>query len=154
MDEEIIIREATMEDINDVMRILFDDDRARKKDQYIDPLPECYREAYSFILNDPNDIILVACKGNKVIGTSQLRFKRHLARHGAFRATIEAVRIDKNERSQGVGTKLIKYSIETAKEKKCSLIELTSHISRTRAHSFYKRLGFESTHVGMEMELI
>ncbi|MEG0366330.1 MAG: GNAT family N-acetyltransferase [Coprobacillus sp.] len=154
MDNEVMVREATKQDMNDVVRILFDDYHAKEKDEYIEPLPQCYIDAYEYILNDPNDSILVACIGNEIVGTSQLKFSRHLAYHGHFRATIEAVRVDKNKRSQGIGGKMIQYAIDKAKERQCSVIQLTSHISRTRAHEFYKRLGFEPTHVGMKMELL
>jgi hypothetical protein len=32
-------------------------------------------------------------------------------------------------------------------------MQLTTHASRTAAHRFYERLGFEASHVGMKLPL-
>lgn len=45
------------------------------------------------------------------------------------------------------------YAINMAKEKSCSIVQLTSNKTRTDAHRFYERLGFKSTHEGMKLEI-
>ena len=59
------------------------------------------------------------------------------------RAWVEDVVVDKEARGKGIGEKLIRASIERAKEEGAKTIDLTSRPSRVEAHRLYKRCGFE-----------
>jgi ribosomal protein S18 acetylase RimI-like enzyme len=45
------------------------------------------------------------------------------------------------------------WTLERAKARGCHLAQLSTHKSRTDAHRFYERLGFEKSHVGMKLSL-
>jgi GNAT superfamily N-acetyltransferase len=100
-----------------------------------------------------NNIVLVACLGDAVVGTLQLTFTPSLSYRGGWRATVESVRADSAMRGQGIGTALMQHAIAMARAKGCALMQLTTHKSRTDAHRFYERLGFSAQHVGMKILL-
>jgi GNAT superfamily N-acetyltransferase len=51
--------------------------------------------------------------------------------------------VDKDNRGQGIGKKLIEYVSEYYKNQGINVMKLHSRIERERAHSFYKNLGFK-----------
>ena len=93
------------------------------------------------------------CEDEEVVGNLQITFTRYLSHMGALRATVENVRVAADKRGSGIGTKLMNYAIDLARDKGCSIVQLTSDKSRKDAHRFYRRLGFESAHEGMKLSL-
>jgi GNAT superfamily N-acetyltransferase len=87
------------------------------------------------------------------VGALQLVFVPGLSRRGAKRAIIESVRVAADLRGRNVGTALMKEAIRLAREGGCSLVQLTSDTRRSRAHLFYRRLGFVQSHFGFKKEL-
>ncbi|HEY0807873.1 MAG TPA: GNAT family N-acetyltransferase, partial [Pseudonocardiaceae bacterium] len=83
----------------------------------------------------------------------QLTFIPGLSRRGATRAQIEAVRVRADRRGSGLGRELVRWAIDTARERGCVLVQLTTDSSRTDAHRFYERLGFQASHIGMKLPL-
>ena len=83
----------------------------------------------------------------------QLTFIPYLTHIGSWRCLIEGVRIHHKHRGKGLGTDFFKWAIERAKEKKCSILQLTSDKLRPDALRFYEGLGFKSTHEGFKMKL-
>jgi GNAT superfamily N-acetyltransferase len=51
-------------------------------------------------------------------------------------------------RSHGIGSQLMAEVLRRAKERGAYRVQLTSNATRTQAHQFYERLGFQPTHVG------
>jgi GNAT superfamily N-acetyltransferase len=88
-----------------------------------------------------------------VVGTLQLTFIPGLARRGALRAQIEAVRIDRRLRGQGLGGALLAWAIDEARTRGCALVQLTSDKRRQEAHRLYGRLGFAASHEGFKLRL-
>jgi GNAT superfamily N-acetyltransferase len=87
------------------------------------------------------------------VATLQLSFIPGLARRGALRAQIEAVRVADACRGGGLGAAMMVWAIGEARRRGCALVQLTSDKSRTSAHRFYERLGFVATHEGMKLAL-
>ena len=54
----------------------------------------------------------------------------------------------------GLGKKMFEWAIERAKERKAHLLQLTTDKQRPEAITFYKNLGFKSTHEGMKMHFV
>jgi GNAT superfamily N-acetyltransferase len=76
-----------------------------------------------------------------------------LARKGSLRCQIEAVRVAAELRDHGVGAAMMQWAIEEARNRGCTLVQLTSDKSRKDAHRFYERLGFVASHEGMKLAL-
>jgi len=83
----------------------------------------------------------------------QLSFLPGLARRGALRAQIEAVRVRDDFRGGGLGAAMLAWAIDEARRRGCALVQLTTDKSRTSAHRFYERLGFVASHEGMKLTL-
>jgi GNAT superfamily N-acetyltransferase len=108
--------------------------------------PQPYQRAYQVIDADPAQLLVVAIDGDDVVGTMQLSFIPGLARRGALRAQIEAVRVHESYRSMGLEARMIEWAILEARRRGCALVQLTTDKARTDAHRFYERLGFVASH--------
>lgn len=148
-----MIRPARAEDVPAIVALLADDALGAQRETPGDLAP--YHAAFKAVDADPNQhlVVAVAENGGAVIGCMQLTVIPGLSRRGATRAIIEAVRIASSERGGGLGTVMITWAIEECRRLGVELLQLTSDRTRTDAHRFYERLGFEATHLGFKMRL-
>ncbi|WP_412986156.1 GNAT family N-acetyltransferase [Niallia alba] len=153
VEESLGFRIATVQDLNQIVAMLADDVLGSKRERYEQPLPNSYMEAFHAITADSNNELVVAYFGDEVVGVQQITFTPYITHQGGWRATIEGVRTASSVRGKGVGTKMIYWAIERAKERGCHLIQLTTDKQRPDALRFYERLGFQATHEGMKMKL-
>lgn len=145
-------RKATKEDVPFIVQMMADDELGKLREDFKDPLPQQYYQAFSNIDNDPNqELIVIENESGEIIGTLQLSFIQYLTYQGGIRAQIEAVRIRNDQRGKGIGEKLFRWAIERAKEKGAHLLQLTSDKQRPDAIRFYEKLGFKASHEGMKL---
>ncbi|MEZ4492009.1 MAG: GNAT family N-acetyltransferase [Dehalococcoidia bacterium] len=148
-----IIRLATETDLPAIVRLLADDFLGAGREDVSEPLAEGYLRAFREILaSDATDVFVLEVDG-RVVGTMQLIDLPCLSDQGTRRLGIEAVRVDSSLRSQGYGELMIRWAIDTGRDRGCGLVQLSSNKQRTRAHSFYKRLGFKNSHEGFKLSL-
>ena len=152
-EKNITFRLAKRDDLPAIVRMLADDELGSQRERYEDPLPESYYEAFTQIDHDSNHELIVAELDGSVIGTLQLIFIPSISYQGGLRAQVESVRVDKPYQGQGIGSELMKWTIERAKSRGAHIVQLTTHKSRADAHRFYERLGFKASHVGMKLSL-
>ncbi|MBV9927560.1 MAG: GNAT family N-acetyltransferase [Acidobacteria bacterium] len=150
---DLAIRRATRDDVPEIVRLLADDPLGGRRESYQNPLPQSYYDAFDEINRDRHHELVVAEAEGEVIGTLQLTFIPSLTHQGGRRAQIEAVRVDRRYRSQGVGGRLFEWAITRAREERCHVVQLTTDKARPDAHRFYERLGFVATHAGMKLDL-
>jgi GNAT superfamily N-acetyltransferase len=112
-----------------------------------------YQRAFQAIDGDPAHLLVVAEDSGEIVATFQLSFLPGLARRGALRAQIEAVRVRNDYRGRRLGQALMTWAIAEARRRGCALVQLTSDKSRQAAHRFYARLGFVASHEGMKLRL-
>ena len=112
-----------------------------------------YQRAFEAIDADPAHLLVVVEDGGEIVATFQLSFLPGLARRGALRAQIEAVRVRGDYRRRRLGEALMTWAIDEARRRGCALVQLTSDKSRQAAHRFYARLGFVASHEGMKLRL-
>ncbi|EFF91977.1 MULTISPECIES: GNAT family N-acetyltransferase [Streptomyces] len=148
---DLEIRAAVADDVPAIVGMLADDPLGAQRESPDDLAP--YLAALERLAADPNQRLVVAVREGRIVGTLQLTFIPGLSRRGATRSIIEAVRIHADERGGGLGTRLIEWAIEESRGAGCQLVQLTSDRSRTDAHRFYERLGFEASHVGFKLTL-
>lgn len=145
-------REATGKDITAIVAMLADDELGMQREDFRDPLPKAYLQAFEKIKVDKNqELIVVENESAEIIGTLQLSFIQYLTYQGGIRAQIEAVRIRKDKRGLGIGKTMFEWAINRAKERKAHLLQLTTDKKRPHAIRFYEDLGFRATHEGMKM---
>jgi GNAT superfamily N-acetyltransferase len=114
---------------------------------------QAYQRALGQIDRDPAHILVVAESDDHIVGTMQLSYIPGLARRGALRAQIEAVRVHQAYRSRGLGRAMLAWAISQARQRGCALVQLTTDKSRSDAHRFYEGLGFAASHEGMKLTL-
>jgi len=148
---EIQIRRARRPDVEPIVRLLADDQLGAARDSADDLAP--YLKAFDVIDADPSQLLMVADLGGTVVGTLQLTIIPGLARKGALRAQVEAVRVRADQRGAGLGARLMQWAIDESRRRGCALMQLTSDASRVDAHRFYLRLGFAASHQGFKLKL-
>jgi hypothetical protein len=87
------LRRAGAGDLPALVALLADDPLGRTREDGGDPELAPYRRAFADSDADPAHLLVVAVAGEAVVGTLQLSFIPGLARRGARRAQIEAVRV-------------------------------------------------------------
>ena len=142
---------ATESELTEIIALLADDSLGAAREQFEDPLPDCYRQAFAAIDRDPNNHLVVCRNGGKVVGVLQLTYIPNLTYRGGWRAMVEGVRVHSSMRGEGLGQKLMEFAIEQARQKKCRMIQLTCDKSREASRRFYENLGFQATHEGMKL---
>ncbi|MER5727634.1 GNAT family N-acetyltransferase [Streptomyces sp. NPDC002138] len=148
---QLDIRPATEADLPDIVAMLADDPLGATRESPDDLTP--YVTALKRLIDDPHQYVVVAVRGDRVVGTLQLTIIPGLSRKGSTRSVIEGVRVHADERGSGLGTRFIEWAIETSRAENCQLVQLTSDVTRTDAHRFYERLGFAASHVGFKYQL-
>ena len=134
--------------------LLANDKLGALREDYREPLPKVYFDAFLNIVKDPNQELMVLENENQqVIGTLQLSLIQYLTYKGGIRAQIEAVRVHEAYRGRGIGKQLFEWAIQRAREKRAHVVQLTTDKKRPEALNFYERLGFIASHEGMKMHL-
>jgi GNAT superfamily N-acetyltransferase len=138
-------------DLPAIVALLAHDPLGQSREDASDP---AYARAFEAIDADPAQTLVVALDTEgTVVGTMQVTLIPGLSRRGATRAQLESVRVAESARGTGLGTALIEWAIDYAREQGAVLVQLTTDKSRTRAHAFYERLGFVASHEGMKLTL-
>ncbi len=150
----VVLRIATEADVAAVVDLLAADQLGATRDGVRGETDlAAYTAAFRQIDADPAHLLLVAEHDGRLVGTFQLSFLPGLARRGALRAQIEAVRVAESQRGSGLGAAMMRWAIDEARRRGCALVQLTSDKARTDAHRFYARLGFVASHEGMKLAL-
>jgi ribosomal protein S18 acetylase RimI-like enzyme len=148
----VIIRRARRDDVGVIVAMLADDPLGSARERLEEPLPPSYFRAFEALERDPGIQLVVAEDGDGVvIGCLQLCILPGLSSQGASRALIEDVRVAAHCRSRGVGESLVQWAVAEARAAGCKLVELLTHHTRVDAQRFYRRLGFQPSHVGMTL---
>lgn len=149
------IRKALKSDVPTIVDMLANDKLGQLREDYRDPLPNIYFDAFERIDRDPNqELVVIENDQKQILGTLQLSFIQYLTYQGGIRAQIEAVRVNSEHRGKGIGKKLFQWAIARSKERKAHVVQLTTDKKRPDALKFYQSLGFVDSHEGMKLHLL
>ena len=146
--DELTFRDALPDEVGDVVALLADDELGRDRES-----PSClekYCRAFESLVRDPNNRLIVGLWQGRLVSCVQLTIIPSLTLGGATRGQLEGVRVSAAMRGRGIGEAAINHAIEEARNRGCQLIQLTTNKRRTDAERFYRKLGFESSHIGMK----
>lgn len=149
----VTIRRARQEDLAAIVALLANDPLGARRETPGSPPAASYSEAFAAIERDPNQTLIVGCRGDAVVGVLQLTFLPHLTYRGGWRAQIEGVRVAAQERSRGLGRQMIEWAVECARARGCHMVQLTTDKTRLDAKRFYESIGFVASHEGMKLDL-
>ncbi len=150
---DLIYRKASESDIPELVDLLADDELGVTREDQSTPLNSRYKDAYRAIADDPNNELTVVESNGDIVGMLQLTFIPYLTHTGSWRCLIEGVRIASSHRGTGLGSSLIRWAINRAKERHCSIVQLTSDKQRPDALRFYESHGFKATHEGFKLKI-
>lgn len=151
--EAVSFRPATLADLPGIVAMLADDELGQQREDSSSAPNQHYRDAFSAIDLDANQMLAVAEFDGVMLGCLQLTFIPGLSRLGMWRGQIESVRIAADSRGKGIGKKMFVWAIDECRRRGCGLVQLTTDKSRSDAFQFYESLGFQATHEGMKLTL-
>jgi ribosomal protein S18 acetylase RimI-like enzyme len=140
MTESFEVREASLADANEVVRLLALLGHAQ-------PPADANTRLAAFL--DQGQHILVAAQassapGSPLVGAVTLHITPVMHRLGPI-GRLTAVIVDESERGKGIGRALVSASEAFLFGRGCAMIEVTSNKKRTDAHAFYEGLGYTGT---------
>ncbi|MFE6964227.1 GNAT family N-acetyltransferase [Agromyces sp. NPDC057679] len=148
------LRRARRDDVDALVALIAADALRAAEFGFGDEERAGYLRAFDAIDADAAQLLVaVEAPDGAIVGTMQLTFIPGLSRGGATRMQIEAVRVADELRGAGIGSAMIGWAVEHAREGGARLVQLTSDARRDDAHRFYERLGFEASHVGFKQYL-
>lgn len=150
-DRSFRVTRARASDVPVLVALLADDVLGRGRESDV---LEPYLGAFEQIDADPHQLLVaVRDEDEQIAATVQLTLLPGLSRGGATRLQIEAVRVGASARGTGLGSALLAWAHDWGREHGAVLAQLTTDGSRTDAHRFYERLGYEPSHVGFKRPL-
>lgn len=152
-----MIRELTMDDYNDVYRLIH-----QVHEIHLENRPDIYNEGnpcpmgfYERILNQNDFIKCAYIEDDKIIGVllveKQEKSLSILKQRSVY--FIDDIVVDKNSRHKGIGKKLYKYLLDKAKENNIDSVELNVWAFNKDAIEFYKSLGMQEMRISFEQKL-
>lgn len=148
----IRLRDASAEDFAPLLRLLDQMDESMYSGR-ADASEGVLRAVYEAILADPDQRLLLAEDGDRLVGSAHVMALRHFGRSLSRSAVVEGVVVDPAYRRKGVGAALMRAAADAAREAGCYKLTLTSNLARTGAHRFYSRLGWKRSHFGYSLDL-
>jgi GNAT superfamily N-acetyltransferase len=150
---DLNLRLATEHDVQGIRALLGDDKLGQSREDMSSVGLQKYLTAFAAIEKSPDNELWVADSNGAIVGTWQVTYIPYLSRGGNTRCLIEAVRTASQCRGQGVGKQMMEFALDQARRRGCLLAQLTTDKTRKDAHRFYQKLGFQSTHEGMKIQL-
>lgn len=147
---ELTFREAERDDLERVVELIADDAVAATR---TGTYGAAHVAGFEAVAASPDNELVVAESDGEVIGVMQLTFIPGISRNGASRLLVEAVRVDRALRGQGIGRLMMEHAHERGRARGCVLAQLTSDKQRPDAHRFYRNLGYEQSHEGFKLPL-
>lgn len=138
-DPALIIREATEDDLADVLRAYAES--GIEGDEAFDV--EGARAHVVRFRAYPSYRLFVATSGGELVGTYSLLVMDNLAKRGARSGIVEDVAVRPSAQGQGVGRAMMAHALEACRRAGCYKLMLSSNMRRDAAHRFYESLGFE-----------
>lgn len=144
-------REARRGDVPAVVALLCDDalGAAREGGDRAE-----YEAAFDAMQGEGGNLLIVGETGGRIVATYQLTFITGLSLRAARRAQVESVRVAGELRGQGLGAAMLADAEARARAAGCRLLQLTMHASREDAARFYRRQGFEASHLGFKKPIV
>lgn len=131
----LAIRSATPADAAPIAALL---------DQLGHPLGAEQVAANIVALDDLGIAPLVATDGDEVVAVCALSIMHTVHRRAPI-GRVSMMVVEDGRRSGGIGTALVAEAERRLAAAGCYMIEVTSNMSRDRAHRFYEKLGYERT---------
>ena len=149
---DLIARKMQIADLGVVVELMADDELGRSREDKAKVVHADYLRAFERKDSDVNQYAAIFEINGDTIGCLQITFIPGLSRR-SLRGQIEGVRVARDFRGRGYGTRMIAWAIEECRDRGCRMVQLTSDKKRENAIQFYEKLGFVSSHEGFKLIL-
>lgn len=154
MSQTIRIEQARPEHLQGIVAIINAGATSARRDKEHSNW-QSYRPAFDALCAAPEaDIYVAVNKDGEVIGTFQIHFLKGIAFQGRPRVELESVHVRQDQRGTGIGRLMMDKAEELARQADACLLQLTSNREREGSHLFYKRLGYDQSHLGYKKMLV
>ena len=148
MSQGLSIEPARSEHLRQIMTIINGGATSVRKGKEFDDWQE-YQPAFDALQSAPDaDIYVALSESGEVLGTFQIYFLKGLSYKGRVRVEVESVHVRSDRRGSGIGRQMMEHAEQLAKAADACMIQLTSNREREGSHLFYKRLGYDQSHLG------
>jgi glucosamine-phosphate N-acetyltransferase len=106
-----------------------------------------YKQFINHLKNIKSQIYVIEIE-DKIIASITLLFEKKFIHNLSKVCHIEDVIVDKDYHKKGIGTKLINFSINKAKEEECYKIILNC---KDKLYNFYNKFGFKNKNLEMSL---
>lgn len=148
--DALVFRRATRTDLPVIVGLYADDDKGGHGDSWNEANRPAYEAAFAEIDSNPRDALMVIENEGTVIGTFLLTLMPGLTGRANKRLQLRSVEVAAAFRSRGIGTRMLAFVEDYAKQHDAALIELTSNNTRLDAHRFYECNGYTKSHAGFK----
>jgi GNAT superfamily N-acetyltransferase len=148
----VAIRLATIDDLPSVISLYSQADMDNKNVTTLENAKHIFESFKQY----PNYHLYVAyypSSDNKIVGTFALLVMQNIGHHGTPSAIVEDVVVSESHQSQTIGSNMMKFAMELAKQAGCYKLVLSSNQKRQRAHAFYESLGFQKHGYSFQVQL-
>ncbi len=139
------IRKVVLEEIEDVLTLIDEYDRAKS------PWPDEHEIAsiYSSLI-ESGGCVIGAFENNKLVGTCTVNICPNFSWSGRPYAIIENVIVSEKFRNKGIGKAILVYSKEMAEKIGCYKVALMTGSKHESTLRFYEAAGFTANKVGFQ----
>lgn len=110
-------------------------------------------EIFARFARYPDYTLYVAEHDKQIVGSFALLIMDNLGHLGAPSAIVEDVVVDPALHGNGIGQAMMRFAADTARDKHCYKLVLSSNAKREAAHKFYDGLGFERHGISFRLRL-
>lgn len=114
---------------------------------------DIFENKYNNSLSDNNFYGIVAEENGIILGVLISRVVNRLVKSKDI-LFIDDIIVNKDCRSKGIGSLLLRNAINFAKEQNCETIELKSYISNEKSHKLYEKIGFKKLHYAFKKIIV
>ncbi len=150
----IRIEKAGINHLREIVAVINAGATRVRKDKEFDNWQD-YSAAFEALVQAPEaDIYVALDEAGDVVGTYQIHFLKGLAFMGRPRAEIESVHVRSDQRGTGVGRIMMDHAEDLARKANACMVQLTSNRERDGSHHFYRKLGYDQSHLGYKKMLM
>jgi len=149
---QVLIRKATVADLPDILSLYAQPDMDNNKVTTLANAQSLFEQFSHY----PHYHLYVACypsANQKIVGTFALLVMHNMGHQGSPSAIVEDVVVSTSYQSQTIGSQMMAYALEVARQVGCYKLALSSNQKRQHAHAFYESLGFEKHGYSFQIRL-
>ena len=154
--ENIIIRKANIEDLYEIQKLnkeLFELESKNFDLTLIADWPLTQEGKKYFENAIKNDIVLVACVEQKIVGYLAGTINSQFSYNNIMQAELDNMCIMNEYRKLGIGSKLFEEFKKICKENKINEIKVVASYNNLNAIEFYKRNGFKEAELTLKQNI-